>query len=107
MSDEPLAVLVAKALGWTDVTWDETGAWGRPPGMVSLQQVPRYGMDTPDGWAATGPLATQFKMDLYSGRNGSPCSARSEMDFLHAEADSLTEAIARLGVMLHELDKPA
>ncbi len=109
MSDEPLAVLVAKALGWTDVTWDRTGAWGRPPGSsIFGVQIPRYGIDAPDGWAATGPLLSERGFSLIQCPDTSwDCLTPGFVagGMIEANAPSAPEAIARLVVKLHELGK--
>lgn len=117
MTDEPLQVQCARALGWTDVRWDEVqGAWGRNParqGGVDKKgygRIPRYGMDTPDGWACTGPLAQQFKFEL-EGAYEDRCeaswftNAATGSIWEQAGGASYPEAIARLVVKLAEMGK--
>ncbi len=123
---EPLHVLVARAIGWTDVQWSTAqGAYGRHPsgkgGMDGrgYQQIPRYGMDTPDGWSVTGPLMSEHGFDIEAPLQAGQCwrailfdgilgrlAAEMGIDNVpHAEGDSAPEAIARLVVKLHEMGK--
>lgn len=75
MSEKPLHVLVAEALGWQDIErcGDIAAPWasgydGRPPGAVPIighqgeerAKVPRYDLE----WSATGPLIEQLAIHL-------------------------------------------
>lgn len=62
MSAEPLAVRVARALGWNDVQSigirGGVEKWvGVAPGLRQVfDPIPPYGDDTPEGWSCTGPF---------------------------------------------------
>lgn len=111
--DPPLNVQVARVLGWKRLRTTRLGWVGAMPdathGWIEECPVPPYGADTPDGWACTGPLASELKMTLRSMRKG--CDARTYIpgQYLkvetYAKGASIPEAIARLVVRLHEMAK--
>jgi hypothetical protein len=83
VSEKPLHVRVAEAIGWTEVhdtggssmVAGEPNYWrGRPPGerLVIPRQawpvVPRYDAD----WAATGPLIERFNLSLLRNTEDPP-----------------------------------
>jgi len=121
MSDEtPLAVLVAKAIGWTDIQWTlAQGAWGRHPSGrggadgEGYGLIPRYGFDSPDGWSCTGPLLSEHRLDMEApgARLGPDASWLAQKLGYEGErvawviAPSAPEAIARLVVKLAEMGK--
>lgn len=81
MTDEPIHVKVARALGWTDIRFIApthptlNGYWqGKPPGTTQewTEFIPRFDIETRhqgyedyvDGWAAVGPLIDRYGIGL-------------------------------------------
>lgn len=79
MSDTPLHVKVAEALGWKDCALEPWTAaedgigervvgppiwWGLPPGESWRRPVPHYDTD----WAATGPLIERYEIVVVARR---------------------------------------
>ena len=121
---EPLNVQCARALGWSvgaDLHERDESAQGLSACVrcgaeagwdESLGDVccPPYGDDTPEGWACTGPLLSEYGIEL-DGPLGS--LAEPEHQGLYAayargacaSGAHFAEAIARLVVKLAELGK--
>lgn len=59
MSNKPLSIEVAEAIGWTDIKQGEYGKWfGTYAG--STLQVPAYDRS----WCSLGPLISRYKITL-------------------------------------------
>ena len=130
--DEPLNVQCARALGWTGIEfrpeYAEPRWWGLEPIDVSPYRcrIDPYGDDTPEGWACTGPLLSEYGIEL-DGPLGSlaepehqglyaayamvsctahtTCALRERGHAMRAHGAHYCEAIARLVVRLAELGK--
>jgi hypothetical protein len=93
VSEKPLHVQVAEALGWTDLrpqTWDIGGTkyvrdeWGgilfdKPGDTVPRVwgRVPRYDTD----WSATGPLIEKYGINLTGPRPWDACRGHDREGF--------------------------
>jgi len=61
MTEKPLHVQVAEALGWTDCQLEPSGLWvGRGHPWHGPVELKRYDTD----WSATGPLIEKYELAL-------------------------------------------
>ncbi len=116
--ERPLHVRVAEALGWDNCVEVDTGMaygkrWtGRVPGFTHTREVPRYGQDSDEGWAATGRLIQKYGINLERAQaarpDGSPYGAwrwaiaGDEMPPKRFWADTPLEAVCHLILALAE-----
>lgn len=124
MSERPLHVRVAEAIGWTRCRLDHADVWiGMAPGYDDYAyNVPRYDTD----WSVTGPLIERlrFGIDGPAGREdpawasppreGDPalstwqawtCSAETAWEIETAEGSSPLDAVCNLILALHAAGK--
>ena len=112
LSDSPLDVQVAKALGWVDIVKAVEGYRGRNPKYSDSQasdglwQLQSYSTS----WCAAGPLVNQYNICLEFTGEGWIADVNSlTFDFgkhCMEVGSSPTEAIAKLVVKMHKDDKP-
>ena len=84
MTEKPLHVQVAEALGWTSLEektsfgafeWMESECWIGAPPVGMMGKVPRYDTD----WSATGPLVFKYKITLSPWQAGWSATAPQEI----------------------------
>ena len=109
MTEKPLHVQVAEALGWLDITYfpgpgNHAGVWkGYPAGLEDggWAPIPRYDTD----WNATGPLIEKYGVWLHPCDCGEPkehhWTANSELDAFESDGgDGKTPLIAVCNLIL-------
>lgn len=112
MTGRPLNVRVAEALGLT-VMYSDAEGWTFIPDAETFKPapVPPYGEDSPEGWAATGPLMRHYWWTiLRDGDHWHVCTSDHIGAYLDGEmhgpsdswvdGDSPVEAFAELLVSL-------
>lgn len=86
MSDKPLHVRVAEALGWTYIWLDEDVWCGTDPAGNACS-ILCYDTD----WAATGPLIEKYEIQIDKRGAGWCASAFDEANFAHLADPAFAE----------------